>query len=125
MNIVTTFANPAEFLKAKALLERGRTPFRVLSPEPGYATIGTPAIARISGDLAELFPYINSVRSDGFFNKNGPTFSFMDRYRMITVNASRIAMAKVDDIVDVWRVLEDLRLMFNECRLNRSSIEPS
>jgi ArsR family metal-binding transcriptional regulator len=192
MNIVTTFANQAEFLKAKALLDAAGAPFRTLSPDPGYGAVGTAAIviddqdravfgrtgaegivtagwvefresaqlvpaeappvfeddlfawtglmvlqpciadqsklraiARISGDLADLFPYMNTVRKDGFYNKNGPAFSFMERYRMITVNASRIAMAKVDDIVDVWRVLESLRVAFNECRLNRASIDPS
>jgi hypothetical protein len=38
---------------------------------------------------------------------------------------SRIATAKMDDIVDIWRTPESLRIFCNECRLNRLSIEPS
>jgi len=83
------------------------------------------AVARISGSLTDLFPYMNTVRKDAFYNKNGPTFTFMEQYRMITLDPSRIAMAKLDDIVDVWRVLESLRILFNRCRLDRASIEPS
>jgi ArsR family metal-binding transcriptional regulator len=83
------------------------------------------AIAHISGDLSEVFPYMNALRKDAFYNSNGPTFTFMDHYRMITLYARRIAMAKVDNIVDIWRVLESLRTGFNECWKNRNSIEPS
>lgn len=37
------------------------------------------AIAHISGDLAEVFPYMNAVRKDTFYNVDGPTFTLMDR----------------------------------------------
>ena len=83
------------------------------------------AIAYISGNLAEVFPYMNAVRKDAFYNVDGPTFTFMDQYRMLSLYASRIAMAKVDDIVDIWRTLESLRIFCNECWQNRQAIEPS
>ena len=83
------------------------------------------AIAHISGDLAEVFPYMNAVRKDAYYNVEGPTFTFMDQYRMISLYPRRIAMAKVDDIVDIWRTLESLRRFSNECWQNRQSIEPS
>lgn len=102
----------------------GRTAVMVLQPCMADQT-KLRAIVHISGDLTEVFPYMNAVRKDAFYNVNGPTFTFMDQYRMITLYARRIAMAKVDDIVDTWRVLESLRIMFNECWQNRTSIEPS
>lgn len=83
------------------------------------------AIAHISGDLAEVFPYMNAIRKDAFYNVDGPTFTFMDQYRMLSLYPRRIAMAKVDDIVDIWRTLESVRIFSNECWQNRKSIEPS
>ena len=83
------------------------------------------AIAHISGNLTEVFPYMNSARKDAFYNVDGPTFTFMDQYRMISLYPSRIAMAKVDDIIDIWRVLELLRIFCNECWQNRQFINPS
>ena len=83
------------------------------------------AIAHISGDLAEVFPYMNAVRKDAFYNVDGPTFTFMDQYRMISLYPRRIAVAKVDDIVDMWRTLESVRIFSNECWQNRESIVPS
>jgi ArsR family metal-binding transcriptional regulator len=83
------------------------------------------ATAHISGDLPCVFPYLNSVRKDAFYNVNGPTFTFMDAYRIIAVYPHRISIAKADDIVDLWRVLESIRTSFNECWANRHTIEPS
>ncbi len=62
---------------------------------------------------------------DAFYNVDGPTFTLMDQYRMISLYASRIAMAKVDDMIDIWRTLESLRVFCNECWQNRQAIEPS
>jgi Uncharacterized protein conserved in archaea len=83
------------------------------------------AIAHISGDLTEVFPYMNAKMPMAFYNVNGPTFTFMDGYRMITAYPRRMAFAKVDDIIDTWRVLEFIRIQSNECWQNRSQIEPS
>lgn len=102
----------------------GRTAIMVLQPcvaDPDKLR----AIAHISGDMAEVFPYMNAVRKDAFYNVDGPTFTFMDQYRMISLYPRRIAMAKVDDIVDIWRTLESLRIFSNECWQNRASVEPS
>ncbi len=102
----------------------GRTAVMVLQP-----CIADPdklrTIAHISGNLEEVFPYMNAMRKDAFYNVDGPTFTFMDQYRMISLYPRRIAMAKVDDIVDIWRTLESLRIFSNECWKNRDSIEPS
>jgi ArsR family metal-binding transcriptional regulator len=192
MALITTFANQKEFAKAKTMLDGSAAPYRILSPQTGYAAVGVPAIiiedkdrslfgkpeaikiitagwvefresnhvapnvepatyvndifgntavmvlqpcmadpdklraiAHISGNLMDVFPYMNAVRKDAFYNADGPTFTFMDQYRMISLYASRIAMAKVDDMVDIWRTLESLRVFCNECWQNRQSIEPS
>jgi len=82
-------------------------------------------IAHISGDLAEVFPYMNAVMERASFNPDGPTFTYMDRYRMVSVYPRRVAVAKADEIVDAWRVLEALRVHANEAWARRAEIKPS
>jgi|WetSurMetagenome_2_1015567.scaffolds.fasta_scaffold00335_21 ArsR family metal-binding transcriptional regulator len=102
----------------------GRTAVMVLQPCAADET-KLRAIAHISGDLAEVFPYLNAISSDVFYNVNGQTFTVTEAHRIVTLYPRRIAMAKADDIVDLWRVLETLRVRFNKCWLNRASITPS
>jgi ArsR family metal-binding transcriptional regulator len=82
-------------------------------------------IAHISGDLTEVFPYLNTEMKEGCYNSNGPIFTFMEQYRMITLYPRKIAIAKADEIVDGWRTLEKIRLKVNNIFLRRASIEPS
>lgn len=81
-------------------------------------------VAHISGDLTEVFPFMNAVISNAFYNKNGPTFTLMDGHRIIALYPHRIAIAKTDDIVDTWRILEFLRIRANECWRDRAGIIP-
>ncbi len=81
-------------------------------------------IAHISGDLTEVFPYMNAVMREASYNRNGPTFTFMDGYRMISLYARRIAVAKADEIVDAWRTLEVIRRRANETWARRAEITP-
>ncbi len=83
------------------------------------------AIAHIGGGLADVFPYMNAVMPDAFYNPQGPTFTWRDGYRMITLYPRRIAVAKADEIVDLWRVLELIRVRFNLCWQRRGEITPS
>jgi len=82
-------------------------------------------VAHISGDLTEVFPYLNAEMKQAFYNAHGPTFTYMDSYRMVSAYPHRIAVAKADEIVDAWRVLEELRCRANETWARRSEIEPS
>jgi ArsR family metal-binding transcriptional regulator len=82
-------------------------------------------IAHISGNMEEAFPYLNSDMREGCYNRDGKTFSFIDGYRMISLYPQRISIAKADDIVDGWRMLEKIRCRVNEVYSRRDSIEPS
>jgi len=81
-------------------------------------------IAHVSGDQTEVFPYLNAEMEAASYNRHGPTFTFMDGYRMISLYPRRIAMAKADEIVDAWRVLEMIRCRVNEVWARRAEIEP-
>lgn len=82
-------------------------------------------VAHISGDLTQVFPYMNAAMRQASYNLNGPTFTFMDGYRMVSAYPHRIAVAKADEIVDAWRVLETLRQSANRTWARRAEIEPS
>jgi ArsR family metal-binding transcriptional regulator len=49
----------------------------------------------------------------------------MDGYRMISLHPRRITVAKADDVIDAWRVLEFVRYQANLVWGRRASIEPS
>jgi ArsR family metal-binding transcriptional regulator len=82
-------------------------------------------IAHISGDLAGVLPYLNAVMREASFNPSAPTLTYMEGYRFIVLYPRRIVVAKADDLVDAWRVLESIRRRANETRARRAEIEPS
>ena len=75
----------------------GRAAIMVLAPCAADTT-KIRLIAHISGDLTAVFPYMSAVMREASYNRNGPTFTFMDGYRMISLYPRRIAVAKA-----VWR----------------------
>jgi ArsR family metal-binding transcriptional regulator len=81
--------------------------------------------AHFSGDLAPVFPYMNALMRDASYNAYSQTFTFMEGHRMIALYPHRVAIAKTNDIVDTWRVIEMLRVSFNECWKKRADITPS
>jgi ArsR family metal-binding transcriptional regulator len=82
-------------------------------------------IAHITGNISLSFPYLNTIMRESCYNKEWPVLSFMDDYRMISLYQNRITAAKIDDIVDGWRMLEKSRRMVNEAFKLRNEIEPS
>jgi ArsR family metal-binding transcriptional regulator len=81
--------------------------------------------AHLSGDLTEVFPYLNTDMREGCYTARGPTFTFTERYRMICLYPRRITIAKADEIVDAWRVLEAVRRRVNKVWARRHEIAPS
>ncbi len=81
--------------------------------------------AHLSGDLGKVFPYLNAEMREGSYTPGVPTFTFMDKYRMVCLYSRRITMAKADDIVDAWAVLERIRRRANDVWARRDTISPS
>ena len=82
-------------------------------------------IAHISGDMADVFPYLNTEMKQASYNRHAPTFTYMDGYRMVSLYPRRITVAKADELVDAWRTLESIRCKVNEVWARRKEIEPS
>ena len=102
----------------------GRAAIMVLAPCVADET-KIRLITHIAGDLTEVFPYMNAKMQTASYNQNGLTFTFMDNYRMISLYPHRITVAKADEIVDAWRVLEMIRVRANKTWAQRDEIEPS
>ena len=82
-------------------------------------------IAHLSGDLTEVFPYLNTEMPQGMYNKETPIFTFMDAYRMVSLYSKRITIAKADDLIDAWRMLEKIRVLVNYTWLRKDLIKPT
>jgi hypothetical protein len=54
MDLIAAFARRSEFEKARALLAGLRLPYEVLSPCPGYALVGAPALVCDSQGLSAI-----------------------------------------------------------------------
>ena len=82
-------------------------------------------VAHLSGDVAEALPYLNAEMRQACYNPAGPSLTFMEGYRLVTIYARRVALGKADEIVDACRVLEALRVRVNQVWARRTSIAPS
>lgn len=81
-------------------------------------------IAHVSGNLADALPYLNAEMTSACYNAGGPSLVFMEGYRMVSLLPERIAVAKADDIIDAWRVLEAVRRLVNRSWQRRSVLTP-
>jgi ArsR family metal-binding transcriptional regulator len=81
-------------------------------------------VAQLSGSIEPAFPYMNAEMPQACYNPNGPTFTYMEGRRMISLYARRIAAARVDTILDAWRVLASVRMLVNDAWARRSRISP-
>lgn len=81
--------------------------------------------AHLSGDLAQVLPYVNAELLQASYMAKLPVLSLMDGHRMVSIYRDRIAIAKANDIVDAWATLERLRSRVNEVWSRRSEIVPS
>jgi len=81
--------------------------------------------AHLSGDVADVLPYLNTEMPQGSYVAKLPVFTFMDGHRMVSLFRDRVGIAKADDIVDAWASLERLRCLANDVWARRDEITPS
>ncbi len=82
------------------------------------------AIAHIGGELTEVFPYLNAEMHGACYNRHAPVLTFMEQHRLVTLYPRSIALAKADDLFDVWRLLENIRQRVNDVWARRQAIVP-
>jgi ArsR family metal-binding transcriptional regulator len=82
-------------------------------------------IAYFDRDISELLPYLNAVIKGASYNKNAPTLTYAKERRLINLYNIKITIAKADDIIDAWHVLDDVKTLINKTYENRTGIKPS
>ena len=83
------------------------------------------SIAHISGDLSPALPYLNAVMPEASYNPHSQILSYMANRRMVSLYPRRITVAKADDLFDLWKMLESIRIRVNECWARRHELQPS
>jgi len=121
---------PASILPQE--LERGKIPISLLKNI--YITFVAPCIADprkirliayFSNNVAEAFPYINAIMRNATYNKEAPTLNFTRGERMVNIYSHKVAIAKVDEIVDAWQTLAYIKDLINDIYNRKDSIVPS
>ncbi|MDD5237872.1 MAG: (Fe-S)-binding protein [Candidatus Omnitrophica bacterium] len=82
-------------------------------------------IAFLDRDISELLPYLNAVIKGASYNKNAPTLTYAKERRLINLYNIKITIAKADDIIDAWKVLDEIKALINKTYKNKDTIKPS
>ena len=82
-------------------------------------------IAYFNRDISETLPYLNAVIKGASYNKHAPVLTFSKARRLISLYNIKVAIAKADDIIDAWQVLDELKALINETYKSRDKIKPN
>lgn len=82
-------------------------------------------IAYFSQDISDVLPYLNSVIKGASYNKNANTLTFTKERRIINLYNIKVAISKVNDIIDAWQILDELKDLINNTYKNRDKIKPN
>jgi len=82
-------------------------------------------IAYFSCDISEILPYLNAVIKGASYNKNAPTLTYTKGRRVINLYNIKVAIAKADDIIDAWNILNEIKELVNKTYQNKDKIKPN
>ncbi len=82
-------------------------------------------IAYFNRDITEILPYLNAVIKGASYNKGASTLTFAKERRLINLYNLKITIAKADDIIDAWHILDEVKALINKTHDNKSDITPS
>ncbi|MFA5116655.1 MAG: (Fe-S)-binding protein, partial [Candidatus Omnitrophota bacterium] len=82
-------------------------------------------IAYFDRDITEILPYINAVIKGASYNKNASTLTYAKGRRLINLYNIKLTVAKADDIIDAWVVLDEIKKLVNDTYRTRDSIKPN
>ena len=82
-------------------------------------------IAYLNRDITEILPYLNAVIKGASYNKGASTLTFAKERRLINLYNMKITIAKADDIIDAWHILDEIKALINKTYEKRSDIKPN
>lgn len=94
-------------------------------PDCNHFVTTANAVAELSDDASEVFPYLHAVLPKTRYNPKGPVLSFSHEGRRVVLQARQAAVAKVEDEADARRVLDWLVETINRTWDEREKITPN
>jgi ArsR family metal-binding transcriptional regulator len=82
-------------------------------------------IAEVSGEIHEVFPYLNATLKGCLYNHLALTLTLKQGDKLITLHANHITLAKLDDKKEAEEILKWLQDLVNETYQNRDKIKPN
>jgi ArsR family metal-binding transcriptional regulator len=82
-------------------------------------------IAEISGEIHEVFPYLNATLKGCIYNHPALTLTIKKDGKLFTLHAHHITLAKIEDEKEAEGILEWLKNLINETFEKRDRIEPN
>jgi len=76
-------------------------------------------------DITEILPYINAVIKGASYNKAASILTYAKERRLINLYNIKITIAKADDIIDAWRILDEVKILINKTYEHRTGIKPN
>jgi len=98
--------------------------FRTFPPDCNSSSQKLNAIAELSSDIAELFPYLNGLIKGCIYNPDSKTLSFKKDVRLITLQPRRIAITKLNDEKEAERIFHWLKELINVTYEGRETLKP-
>ena len=76
-------------------------------------------------DITGVLPYLNAVIKGASYNKGASTLTYAKERRLINLYNIKITIAKADDIIDAWHILDEIKALINNTHKNRENIKPN
>ena len=82
-------------------------------------------IAEVSGEIHEVFPYLNATLKGCIYNHPALTLTIKKDGKLFTLHAHHITLAKIEDEKEAEETLKWLKDLINETYEKRDRIEPN
>jgi len=82
-------------------------------------------IADVSGEIHEVFPYLNTILKGCIYNHPANTLTIKKDGKLFTLHAHHITLTKIEDEKEAEEILRWLKDLINDTYENRAKIEPN
>ncbi|MCX5706111.1 MAG: hypothetical protein NTW13_00290 [Candidatus Omnitrophica bacterium] len=82
-------------------------------------------IGYFNRDITEILPYLNAVIKGASYNNGASTLTYAKERRLINLYNIKITIAKADDIIDAWLILDEVKKLVNNTYSSRDTIKPN
>ncbi|MCX5709692.1 MAG: hypothetical protein NT088_03060, partial [Candidatus Omnitrophica bacterium] len=82
-------------------------------------------IGYFNRDITEILPYLNAVIKGASYNNGASTLTYAKERRLINLYNIKITIAKADDIIDAWLILDEVKKLVNNTYSSCDTIKPN